>query len=212
MTEQQLVESLHRGIHETNTMHAAWTGGWWVTAYGVENFLVGNVTRYIMEQDNPPTYATLETSFADLYYEGGKLPKGPRTLSNKNNNRLDLALYSSKNLIHVIEFKRFCDPKCLHDIDRLNKLLHILGKQKGGFLRTGIFVLLVECKARSSDSVLVQLDSKFDRCEKKCTEYIEKKCLNCGTKSYYFSRATEYVEPTRINDGQVLSSLCLVLK
>lgn len=212
MTEMELLECLHGGIRKTNSLHMRWTGGWWVTAYGVEHFLVGNVARFIMKHRKAPTYATLETLFSEIFSGGGKLPKGPRTQSNKGNNRLDLALYDANNLIHALEFKRFWDPKCLHDIQRLHDLLKILGKSNGGTVKTGTFTLLVTCKARSQKDITSQLDSAFERYEDKCSEYIENCCLNRGTTSYYFSRATEFFKPQVTKEGHALSSLCLVMK
>ena len=81
MNQSTLIKNIHLGIKKTNDMYMAWTGGWWLTAYGVENFMVGNVARFIMEQEDRPAYASLEVSFRELYYDGGQLPKGRRSKS-----------------------------------------------------------------------------------------------------------------------------------
>ena len=67
MNQSTLIKNIHLGIKKTNDMYMAWTGGWWLTAYGVENFMVGNVARFIMEQEDRPAYASLEVSFRELY-------------------------------------------------------------------------------------------------------------------------------------------------
>ena len=181
MTEKELIKCIHIGIHKTNNLYMRWTGGYNIRSYGVENFMVGNVANYIMSQCNHPKFATLETPFSELYDGCNKYPKGPRTVSNKNNNRLDLALYSNKSLIHALEFKRFWDSKCLKDIDRLHKLLKILSKNNGGSVRTGIFVLLVSCRSKHPTTIKEKFDKLFLNYKEKCAVHIEKNCLEKGT-------------------------------
>ena len=123
MTLNDLIKTIHVSIDDANKMHMKWTGGWWVTAYGVESFIVGNIARGIMDLPNPPKYATMETKFSELYDNSGIRPKGPSRVASKSNNRLDLALYAGENLSHAIELKRFWDPKCLEDLDRLALLI-----------------------------------------------------------------------------------------
>lgn len=49
MNQSTLIKNIHLGIKKTNELYMSWTGGWWLTAYGVENFMVGNVARFIMD-------------------------------------------------------------------------------------------------------------------------------------------------------------------
>lgn len=83
MNQSTLIRNIHLGIKKTNDLYMGWTGGWWLTAYGVENFMVGNVARFIMEQKDRPAYAFLEVPFGELYDDGGKFPKGPRSEAKK---------------------------------------------------------------------------------------------------------------------------------
>lgn len=83
MNQSSLIRNIHLGIKKTNDLYMGWTGGWWLTAYGVENFMVGNVARFIMEQKDRPAYAFLEVPFGELYDDGGKFPKGPRSEAKK---------------------------------------------------------------------------------------------------------------------------------
>lgn len=74
MNQSSLIKNIHLGIKKTNELYMGWTGGWWLTAYGVENFMVGNVARFIMEQEDRPAYAFLELSFAEMYNDAGMCP------------------------------------------------------------------------------------------------------------------------------------------
>ena len=105
MNQSTLIKNIHLGIKKTNDLYMGWTGGWWLTAYGVENFMVGNVARFIMEQEDRPAYAFLEVPFGELYDDGGKFPKGPRSKAKKDQNRLDLSLSSQAGQIqYALEF------------------------------------------------------------------------------------------------------------
>lgn len=212
MTEQELIKCIHIGIHETNNLYMRWSGGYSIRAYGVENFMVGNVTNYIMQQSNHPKHAKLEIPFSELYESCNKYPKGRRTERNKDNNRLDLALYNKNNLIHALEFKRFWEPKCLNDIDRLHNLLKNLSKKNGGLVSTGIFVLLVSCLARDETAIEKKIYTSFNIYKEKCSEYLERNCLYKGISKYYFSHSTKFVSPKIANNGRTLASLCLVMK
>lgn len=212
MTLNDLIKTIHVSINDANKMHMKWTGGWWVTAYGVESFIVGNIARGIMDLPNPPKYATMETKFSELYDNSGIRPKGPSRVASKSNNRLDLALYVGENLSHAIELKRFWDPKCLEDLDRLAELYRTLNKEKGGSLRAGIFVLLAACKARRGRDARNNLAQVFERYEEKCANHLKLKWLARGINSYEFSRGVEHVKPTLLPDGQAFSSLCVVIK
>ena len=37
MNQSSLIKNIHLGIKKTNELYMGWTGGWWLTAYGVEN-------------------------------------------------------------------------------------------------------------------------------------------------------------------------------
>ena len=134
MNQSTLIKNIHLGIKKTNDLYMGWTGGWWLTAYGVENFMVGNVARFIMEQEDRPAYAFLEVPFGELYDDGGKFPKGPRSKAKKDQNRLDLSFYSQAGKIqYALEFKKMWTAEGFkHDADRLAGLISVLGTGKGG--------------------------------------------------------------------------------
>lgn len=211
MNKNDILEAIHFGIRSANVEHSEWTGGNWVTVYGVESYIASCIARSIMDLENPPTYITLETKFSELYDNNGIRPRGPVRKASKDNNKLDLALYSDEAISYAIELKRFWSAdKCLDDIERLCCLMRTLSRDKGGSLRGAIFALLVTVKPRNAEDTEV-LASSFDKYEAIIADYLDKRWIDKGISRYSFSRGAVFDEPMVHEDGHLFSSLCVVV-
>lgn len=73
--------------------------------------MVGNVARFIMEQEDRPAYAFLELSFAEIYNDSRRFPsefEGAIPDEKKYTNRVDLAFYSNASKVqYALEFKKY---------------------------------------------------------------------------------------------------------
>ena len=213
MNQSALIRNIHIGIKKTNDLYMEWTGGWWLTAYGVENFMVGNVARFIMEQEDRPAYAFLEVPFGELYDDGGKFPKGPRSKAKKDQNRLDLSFYSQAGKIqYALEFKRMWTAEGFkHDADRLAGLISVLGTGKGGPLTCAVFTCLVAANGNSRENTLEKLRAKIEACGKFCDGYMTTE-LGKAVTFYNVTSSLDYkdIGPVLTEDGtQALASLCV---
>lgn len=212
MNQSTLIKNIHLGIKKTNDMYMAWTGGWWLTAYGVENFMVGNVARFIMEQEDRPAYASLEVSFRELYYDGGQLPKGRRSKAKKDRNRLDLSFFNQTGKVqYALEFKKmWTSAGFKHDTARLAALLSVLGTGKGGPLTCAVFTCLVAANGSSRENTLDKLHSKISTYGECCDGYMTK--LSKAVTFYEITSSLDYedIGPVLTKDGtQALASLCV---
>lgn len=212
MNQSTLIKNIHLGIKKTNDMYMAWTGGWWLTAYGVENFMVGNVARFIMEQEDRPAYASLEVSFRELYYDGGQLPKGRRSKAKKDRNRLDLSFFNQTGKVqYALEFKKmWTSAGFKHDTARLAALLSVLGTGKGGPLTCAVFTCLVAANGSSRKNTLDKLHSKILTYGECCDGYMTK--LSKAVTFYEITSSLDYedIGPVLTEDGtQALASLCV---
>lgn len=212
MNQSSLIKNIHLGIKKTNDMYMAWTGGWWLTAYGVENFMVGNVARFIMEQEDRPAYASLEVSFRELYYDGGQLPKGRRSKAKKDRNRLDLSFFNQTGKVqYALEFKKmWTSAGFKHDTARLAALLSVLGTGKGGPLTCAVFTCLVAANGSSRENTLDKLHSKILTYGECCDGYMTK--LSKAVTFYEITSSLDYedIGPVLTEDGtQALASLCV---
>lgn len=212
MNQSTLIKNIHLGIKKTNDMYMAWTGGWWLTAYGVEDFMVGNVARFIMEQEDRPAYASLEVSFRELYYDGGQLPKGRRSKAKKDRNRLDLSFFNQTGKVqYALEFKKmWTSAGFKHDTARLAALLSVLGTGKGGPLTCAVFTCLVAANGSSRENTLDKLHSKILTYGECCDGYMTK--LSKAVTFYEITSSLDYedIGPVLTEDGtQALASLCV---
>lgn len=212
MNQSTIIKNIHLGIKKTNDMYMAWTGGWWLTAYGVENFMVGNVARFIMEQEDRPAYASLEVSFRELYYDGGQLPKGRRSKAKKDRNRLDLSFFNQTGKVqYALEFKKmWTSAGFKHDTARLAALLSVLGTGKGGPLTCAVFTCLVAANGSSRENTLDKLHSKILTYGECCDGYMTK--LSKAVTFYEITSSLDYedIGPVLTEDGtQALASLCV---
>ena len=203
MNQSTLIKNIHLGIKKTNDMYMAWTGGWWLTAYGVENFMVGNVARFIMEQEDRPAYASLEVSFRELYYDGGQLPKGRRSKAKKDRNRLDLSFFNQTGKVqYALEFKKmWTSAGFKHDTARLAALLSVLGTGKGGPLTCAVFTCLVAANGSSRENTLDKLHSKILTYGECCDGYMTK--LSKAVTFYEITSSLDYedIGPVLTEDG-----------
>lgn len=212
MNQSTLIKNIHLGIKKTNDLYTEWTGGWWLTAYGVENFMVGNVARFIMEQEDRPAYASLEVSFRELYYDGGQLPKGRRSKAKKERNRLDLSFFNQSGKIqYALEFKKmWTSAGFKHDTARLAALLSVLGTGKGGPLTCAVFTCLVAANGSFRENTLDKLQSKISTYSEYCDGYMTK--LSKAVTFYEVTSSLDYedIGPVLTEDGtQALASLCV---
>lgn len=212
MNQSSLIKNIHLGIKKTNELYMGWTGGWWLTAYGVENFMVGNVARFIMEQEDRPAYASLEVSFRELYYDGGQLPKGRRSKAKKDRNRLDLSFFNQTGKVqYALEFKKmWTSAGFKHDTARLAALLSVLGTGKGGPLTCAVFTCLVAANGSSRENTLDKLHSKILTYGECCDGYMTK--LSKAVTFYEVTSSLDYedIGPVLTEDGtQALASLCV---
>mgnify|MGYP000037418788 CR=1 FL=1 len=213
MNQSTLIKNIHLGIKKTNDLYIGWTGGWWITAYGVENFMVGNVARFIMEQADRPAYAFLEVPFRELYDDGGKLPRGRRSEAKRDRNRLDLSFYNQTGKIqYALEFKKMWTAAGFeHDANRLAGLLNVLGTGKGGSLTCAVFTCLVAANGSSRENTLDKLRSKIETYGERCDGYMTTE-LGKAVTFYNVTSSLDYkdIGPVLTEDGtQALASLCV---
>lgn len=216
MNQSSLIKNIHLGIKKTNELYMGWTGGWWLTAYGVENFMVGNVARFIMEQEDRPAYAFLELSFAEMYNDAGMFPsKSKGTIPNKMKytNRVDLAFYSNASKVqYALEFKKIWTTEGFqHDSARLEGLLSVLGTKQGGPLTCTVFSCLVEANGSSRESTLQKMHSKIKACSDDCKKYAAEE-LSGAVAFCEVTSSLDYedIGPVLTEDGtQALASLCV---
>lgn len=214
MNQSTLIKNIHLGIKKTNELYMSWTGGWWLTAYGVENFMVGNVARFIMEQEDRPAYAFLELSFAEMYNDARRFPSEEDAIPDemKYTNRVDLAFYSNASKVqYALEFKKIWTPEGFkHDAARLEGLLSVLGTGKGGPLTCAVFTCLVAANGSSRENTLDKLHSKILTYGECCDGYMTK--LSKAVTFYEITSSLDYedIGPVLTEDGtQALASLCV---
>ena len=174
--------------------------------------MVGNVARFIMEQEDRPAYASLEVSFRELYYDGGQLPKGRRSKAKKDRNRLDLSFFNQTGKVqYALEFKKmWTSAGFKHDTARLAALLSVLGTGKGGPLTCAVFTCLVAANGSSRENTLDKLHSKILTYGECCDGYMTK--LSKAVTFYEITSSLDYedIGPVLTEDGtQALASLCV---
>lgn len=211
MNQSTIIKNIHLGIKKTNELYMSWTGGWWLTAYGVENFMVGNVARFIMEQEDRPAYAFLELSFAEMYNDARRFPSEEDAIPDekKYTNRVDLAFYSKASKVqYALEFKKIWTTEGFkHDAARLAGLLSVLGTKQGGPLTCAVFACLVEVNGSSREVTMKNMRSKIDGCKKYAVEELSGAVAFCEVTS---SLDYEDIGPVLTEDGtQALASLCV---
>lgn len=212
MNQNTLIKNIHLGIKKTNDLYMGWTGGWWLTAYGVENFMVGNVARFIMEQEDRPAYAFLELSFAEIYNDSRRFPsefEGAIPDEKKYTNRVDLAFYSNASKVqYALEFKKIWTTEGVkHDAARLEGLLSVLGTKQGGPLTCAVFACLVAVNGSSREVTLKKVRSKIKNCKKYAMKELSGAVAFCEVTS---SLDYEDIGPVLTEDGtQALASLCV---
>lgn len=215
MNQSTLIKNIHLGIKKTNELYMSWTGGWWLTAYGVENFMVGNVARFIMEQEDRPAYAFLELSFAEMYNDARRFPSEEDAIPDemKYTNRVDLAFYSNASKVqYALEFKKIWTPEGFkHDAARLEGLLSVLGTGKGGPLTCAVFTCLVAANGSSREVTLKNMRLKIKDCSDDCKKYAAEEL--CGAVAFCEVTSSldyEDIGPVLTEDGtQALASLCV---
>lgn len=212
MNQTTLIKNIHLGIKKTNELYESWTGGWWLTAYGVEHFMVGNVARLIMEQKDSPAHAFLELSFGEMYADAGK-SLSKESEENKSGNRVDLAFcHRNLQVQYVVEFKKLWNLRGFeHDAARLAGLLDVLGTGKGGPLTCAVFTCLVWVSGNSEEETLEKLREKIEKCTKSCEEHVATK-LRGKVTSCQVTSSLDYedIGPVLLTDGtQAQASLCV---
>lgn len=209
MDRKELLATIHRSIIRSNEDHMQWTGGWRITDYGVEQFVVGDMARAIMNHASRPSWATLETSFKEICDANGARPKGRPHKAGSAGNRADLVLYSGERICNVIEVKRsWSSSSCFSDLDRLSKLTQTFAEN--GAWRCGIFVLVETADGKDGETALEKLRANMKKHADACADHLDQK----GVSRYEFSHGMDHVDPhVREDDGgaDALSSLCVAI-
>lgn len=138
MTRNKLISAIHKGAHNANRLYSKWSGGGWITGYGVEGFLVSEIAHAIQKvRENG--LLTMEEPFEALLGCCGEKPLGKRTDAMTGARRVDIALWNSEEYVtHVVEVKREWNDQCYHDLDRIYDL-----QRKLKTVQCGLFIMLV---------------------------------------------------------------------
>lgn len=227
MEMSKLLNIIHRSLLKTNTLYSKWANGWWVTAYGVEGFVVGRLVQDIMAAKDHAAFATLETDVQALITGNGLNPAWLQNTSNRQHNettenmaqetadkrkaRLDLVLYNAQQApTYAIEVKRWWNPACIEDLNRLCMVRQKM-QQKGLTPSTGVFVLLEATKASNKEKVQEKMHQTYARHTKLCTEAFQNKNNTCYGQPHRFSYGVDSAKPTIADNGWAFSSFCVVI-
>lgn len=144
MTREELIAAVHKGAHKANRLYCEWSGGDWITDYGVEGLMVCEIARTI-QGIRSSGYLTMEESFQAMKDWSGNSTLGRKPKCLDGSKRVDIALWNSKELVtHVIEVKRHWNQACYGDLDRICAL-----QSKLESVQCGLFVLFVVVKGEA---------------------------------------------------------------
>lgn len=217
MNYGELMKTIYKSVYETNEKYEKWSGGYWTTEYGLESLVVADLANAIMDpNNNPPTYLTLEESFAGLEYNQGKKHRGAPRKNINSRNKLDMALYYGEFLSYAIEVKcRWSNKTCLKDMDRLCELYRSFGKKNKGTMVAGVFVLLIYGVAKENESKESFFTRRYNYykdiiCEHQDTRWRDKKISTFKLDHSYKYGEENYI--FREDTGFGLSTLTVTIK
>jgi hypothetical protein len=208
MDAKSLITTIDKGVASARNDHLLWTDGSWLTAYGVESLVVARIATEIMEHKKKPARLTMETSINEIEQISGQRHIGRRSIYQKPNNRIDIALLNRTNITHTIEVKRFWSPACGTDIMRLSHMSNLLKNTTS--YKFGVFVMLIEAAKRSknasSESVL---KAAYASAIANSTPYLKEASRKYSISYSFHEGLEQYVHD---DDYGVCSSLCIKIK
>ena len=137
LEKRKVIESITQSIREANSDYEDYSGGNWLSDYGVEGFLVAHIARNLiplLRESNPNALLTLEETFGAIFHHAsGSGTPGPVPAILAPNSRADIVLWESRETVSgVIEVKRkWTTQYCLRDLRRLSRLIERCGTKKG---------------------------------------------------------------------------------
>ena len=215
MTELELIESIHRGIHKANKTLCTWSGGMFVSEAAAEGFMVTYMAQEIMKLKSPPAYLQLEPSIQRLKDESGAAFPGRPCARTTGLARVDLAILNSQ-----WDMKFAIEAKCGYawseaydaDMKRLVKLQREFSKYKDETsMQAGIFAVFVHSYSKygrkeTGKNIITKLDAWRDKMENYKSEKngINVTCHQSALRYYEWAG-----EDDEIHLG---TSLCAIVK
>ncbi len=142
--KDEIVKAIHEGVFSAHNKYEEWSGGDWIGDFGVEGFLVSEISSKIREYQKDGEYICLELPFKDIaIWSGARKRQGRPFKAMRSRRRTDVVLLNKQEApIHAIEVKRRWERKeCTKDIDKLHSLVASLSSRHGGSLKSGFLVI-----------------------------------------------------------------------
>lgn len=89
MKRKELISIILRGALRSNRLYSEWSGGAWIRDSGVEGFMVSQIARSIQKL-RPGGLLTMEEPFSEMIENCGKKPRGRRSCTLSDGNRVDI--------------------------------------------------------------------------------------------------------------------------
>ena len=108
LQKEVLVSAVLRGIAAANAKYERWSGGSWLTDYGVEGFMAAQIAEAIRNEQLKDESLLLEAPFEQIrLWSGASRPRGrPREVL-RGNRRADIAVFDwCGRTVYVVEAKR----------------------------------------------------------------------------------------------------------
>lgn len=153
MTENELIEAIHSGIHKANESLCDWSGGLFLSEAAAEGFMVAYMAREIMGLESPPAHLQLEPSIQRIKDESSAAFPGRPCARTTGLARIDLAIFNKQwDMKFAIEAK--CgyawSEACDKDMERLVKLQREFSKRrKETSMQAGIFAVFVHSYSKN---------------------------------------------------------------
>jgi len=215
MTEAQLLEAIHEGIHTANKNIDDWSGGYnFLTDAAAEGFMVTHIAQAIKIHNNPPPFLLLEPLVKNLKEVAGRPFPGRPSAVLRRLARVDLAVLNrDRQLKYVIEAKCSAwSDAYTRDLRRLIKMLKGFNKShQATAMQAGIFAMFVHSyDKRGAESAKQNLENKLNEWENN----IKNATMNEG--KVYFSRSHlpchSWSDGKRDGEVHLSTSLCAVIK
>ena len=133
-----------RGMASANARYEEWSGGSWVTDYGVEGFMVARIAAALRKEQDDGESLLVEAPFDEIRdCSQAKRKRGRPRKVLQGSRRADIALFDRRGRsVHVIEVKRgWVRNRCFNDIERLLGLLDACARERHGSLKHGFLAL-----------------------------------------------------------------------
>lgn len=137
----EIIEAIHEGVFNAHKKYEEWSGGDWIGDFGVEGFLVSEISSEIRKFQEDGEYLCLELLFKDIKEWAGASKRGRPRKEVRSERRTDIALLNKQEApIHAIEVKRQWTKKCVEDINKLQSLVVSFSSRHEGPLKSGFLV------------------------------------------------------------------------